>query len=406
MRLITADIIFTGHTLPILNGVIAVDETGTILEVLDTQAKEGHDFLNKRGLPAIEYFKGFICPGFVNAHCHLELSYLKNKLTEGKGLSQFIHEIISKRKEATHDEILNAINQAESEMIRNGIVAVGDICNTADTIEVKKKQKLIYHNFVEVFDIDPERAGEVFENGLKLAEEFAKSCGQDGVSVTPHAPYSVSPELLIKINTRSYEKNSLLSIHNQEALSENEMFKDGKGELFELMKNFGLPPGNNRWPTGFSPLASVLRHLPSCNKLMFVHNTFASKDDVKWANQNNPQVWWCLCPNANLFIENRLPDINMLAENVSPRIVLGTDSYASNYSLSILDELKTISLHYPNISLHEILQWAGKNGAGFFGLLNQLGTIAKGKKPGLNHLTSVDVRKQKLTAASGVQRIL
>ena len=124
-----------------------------------------------------------------------------------------------------------------------------------------------------------------------------------------------------------------------------------------------------------------------------VHNTFTTKEDIEWANSqlsvsNSPILFWCTCPNANKFIENKLPNYNyFIEENV--RVTIGTDSLASNWSLSILDELKTISKHYPQISLQTLLLWATKNGADFLGF-NQLGTIEKDKKPGLNLLKNID----------------
>jgi len=404
MRIFSTDILFTAAGPPIVNGVVAVDVDGTIVEVINPETEAGKKILSQPGLPAVENFPGFICPGFVNAHCHLELSHLKGVLSEGKGLMQFISEIVARRDDAGEGEKKAAIARAEVEMKTNGIVAIGDICNTLDTLEVKQHSSLHWHNFVEVFDIDPVRADAVFDEGIKLAGRFVGHNGMEDVSITPHAPYSVSVELLEKLNSCAYENNSLLTLHNQETVGEDLMFREGKGDLFETMKKFGLP-ANRRLPTGFSSLASTLVHLQRCHRIMLVHNTYTSAADVDWAERYSSQVWWCLCPNANLFIENRLPDISMLAGKVSSRILLGTDSYASNWSLSILDEMKSITGHIPTFSLDEMIRWSARNGAEFFSL-RQLGTIEKGKKPGLNHLENVDVRHQRLTGETAVHPII
>jgi cytosine/adenosine deaminase-related metal-dependent hydrolase len=404
MRLLTADILFTACGDPVRNGLIAVEEDGTILEVLDPQTEAGKRFLNSHALPPVEYYPGFICPGFINAHCHLELSHLKGVLTEKKGLMQFISEIVARRDEAGGKEKISAIMKAEAEMKANGIVAVGDICNTPDTIQVKRQSSLHWHNFIEVFDLDPVRADAVFEEGMKLAGRFMGSNGMENISITPHAPYSVSVDLLKKINSCAYENASLLTLHNQESAAEDLMFREGRGWLFDMMKKFGLP-GDRGIPTGFTSLASTLIHLLRCNRILLVHNTYTSPADVDWAERYSSQVWWCLCPNANLFIENRLPDISMLAGNVSSRLLVGTDSYASNWSLSILDELKSISKHFPEIKLDEMIRWSTRNGAEFFSL-RHLGTIEKGKKPGLNHLENVDVVHQSLTGETVVHPIV
>ena len=405
MRLITSDILFTANDAPIRNGSIAVDEEGTIHEVIDPETDAGKKFLNQPGLPAVEFFPGFICPGFVNAHCHLELSYLKGKMSEGKGLLQFISEIVAKRDEFSSEKKKEAARQAEAEMKGNGIVAVGDICNTLDTAELKRNSLIRWHNFIEIFDIDPVRADAVFSEGVELAGQFAGNNGMDHISITPHAPYSVSVELLEKINSCAYENASLLTLHNQESAGENLMFREGTGDLFETMKKFGLS-ADRRLPTGFSSLSSTLVHLQRCHRIMLVHNTYTSPADVDWAGRYSSQVWWCLCPNANLFIENRLPNITMLAGKIPSRLLVGTDSYASNWSLSILDELKSISRHFPGIALDDMIRWSSRNGAEFFGLNRQLGTLEKGKKPGLNHLENVDVENQRLTDETTVHPLV
>ena len=405
VRLITSDILFTANDAPIPNGLVAVEEDGTIVEVIDPETDEGKKFMNQPGLPAVEYFPGFLCPGFVNAHCHLELSYLKGKLSEGKGLMQFISEIVALRDEANREEKFEAVRQAEAEMKGNGIVAVGDICNTLDTVDSKSQSSIRWHNFIEIFDIDPVRAESVFAEGVELAGQFAGMNGMDHVSITPHAPYSVSVELLEKINSCAYENASLLTLHNQESAGEDLMFREGTGDLFETMKKFGWS-ADRHLPTGFSSLASTLVHLLRCHRIMLVHNTYTSPADVGWAGRYSSQVWWCLCPNANLFIENRLPNIAMLAGKVPSRLLVGTDSYASNWSLSILDELKTISRHFPGIALDDMIRWSSRNGAEFFGLHRQLGTIEKGKKPGMNHLKNVDVDNQRLTDETTVHPLV
>ena len=134
-----------------------------------------------------------------------------------------------------------------------------------------------------------------------------------------------------------------------------------------------------------------------------MHNTFTAQSDVDWALQYSDRLWWCLCPKANLYIEGRLPDVDMLASSVSKRIVIGTDSYASNTSLSILEELKTLAHHFPDLSLQELISWSTKNGAEFFGW-KELGTLEKGKRPGINLITGV--KEGRLTDGSAVTKLI
>ncbi len=374
MRKISADYIFPVSSDPIKNGSITISEDGTILA------------LESDNNGATEHYSGIICPGFINTHCHLELSHLRSQVNEKTGITSFIKEIIEKRTTFSEDLIERCIVDAEAEMIRNGIVAVGDISNNNSTFKQKEKRNLYYHTFIEIFSMDPSKAEETIEKGKKLIAELTTSG-----SISPHAPYTMSEELLALINNVAEENNSILTIHNQESEGENELFLYNSGVMFNTFKEMGINTNLMR-KTGENSLQSTLKHLNKAKKIVLVHNTFTSKEDFDWIKSNRSdfrsQLYFCTCPNANLFIENKLPDYKLFIEE-NATITIGTDSLASNWSLSILDELKTITKYYPEIPLQTLLLWATKNGAEFLGQ-NQLGSIEKGKKPGLNLLKNVD----------------
>ncbi len=120
--------------------------------------------------------------------------------------------------------------------------------------------------------------------------------------------------------------------------------------------------------------------------MILVHDVHTSASDLQWmqaAEQEQlPALYFCFCPNANLYIGNGLPDIGLLRKQGAD-IVLGTDSLTSNHQLNILEEIKTIAAQYPQIPLHEMLQWATLNGARALGFDQQLGSFEKGKQPGI-----------------------
>ena len=120
--------------------------------------------------------------------------------------------------------------------------------------------------------------------------------------------------------------------------------------------------------------------------IISVHNTYISEADIVFAKEytaaSNMQIVYCLCPNANMYIENRLPPVDLLMKHQC-RIVLGTDSYGSNLQLSIGKEIETIQHHLPQTPLKDILQWATLNGAEALGFENELGSFEKGKQPGI-----------------------
>lgn len=398
MRYLTADYIFPVSSPPIKNGILVTDNHGYILDVLNPEVELS--IKNK------EYFKGIICPGFVNAHCHLELSHLKGIISEKKGLASFIGEIESRRGKFPDDVILKAIRKAEEEMIENGIVGVGDISNSDISFGKKSEGRLKYHTFIEALGFNPGKAGPAFDKCLQLLEQ--SSIFHLSVSVTPHAPYSVSAELMEKIREFSAKNNSVLSLHNQESAGENEMFMSGSGSILGRIAQMGIDVSHWK-PAGKNSIQAFFPLLPvNCRKL-FVHNTFTTEDDLKWLDSgfglDASQVFFCFCPRANILIENRLPDFRIFLENKC-RILLGTDSLASNKTLSILEEMKTISEFAPQIPLETILGWGTLNGAVFFGWEKVLGTFEKGKKPGVNWIKNIDLKNMRLGQQSEAERII
>lgn len=391
MKFIQANIVFPVTSAPVENGIVAVDHSGMIVDVIDPK------HVNELPLD-IKKVEGFLCPGFVNMHCHLELSHLKGKFEEKTGLVGFIDQMRTNRG---GEKIMEAIEEADREMTEGGIVAVGDISNTDHTIQQKKSSAIYYHTFVELFDVVPGRAEKVFEAGKELSMQFTDAGLSN--SIVPHAPYTVSSALLELLSKSYFNIAQLSTIHNQETEAEDTLFHSSSGGLFDFL--VGLNPAvKDHRHKNESSLEYILDHLHHFEKLLLVHNTFTKEDHVKDALDFSDHLFWCFCPNANMFIENKLPDIELFRKN-NCKITIGTDSYASNRSLSIVDELKTISQQFPEISLHEMLNWACINGATFLNKNDKIGSLEKGKKPGLVLIENVDLLFGKLTDRSTSVRL-
>ena len=281
-------------------------------------------------------------------------------------------------------------------MIENGIVAVGDISNGDTTFPFKEKSTIKYHTFIEVFGSDPKIANLSFQHSEKVYENYFN---KKRASISPHATYSVSDNLARLIDSHALENNSLISIHNQETESENTFFKEGKGEMFDFLK-IAEKTNNQFIPTGKNALPSFLEKYNNLKKILLVHNTFTEIEDIEWANNYSSNIYWCFCPNANEYIEKRQPNYSLFKNE---KCTIGTDSLASNWSLSILDELKTISKKDEKISLETLIKWATYNGAQFLGFDN-LGSIEKEKQPGLNLISNLD--GMKLDKGSLVKKII
>jgi aminodeoxyfutalosine deaminase len=365
-----ADQLFDGHQLLDKGYVLITTEDGSALDIVPV-ADAGDD---------IQQFNGILSPGFINCHCHLELSHMKGIIAKGTGLIDFVLQVVSQRHFAD-EEILSAIEKAEDEMLENGVVATGDICNNALTIKQKLKGRIWYHNFIEASGFHPQVSAQRFERSAGFFTAYAQlySIPVESNSIVPHAPYSVAEELWEKII--HFPGNHLMTIHNQEAAAENELFKNKTGEFLELYKKMGIDSSFFQ-PSGKSSLQTYLPKFLRNQSVILVHNVHTSEEDIIFAKNSNRKIYWCLCPNANLYIGSRLPDIDKLVQNGCD-IVLGTDSLASNHELSILSEMKTIHTHFPEIQIATLLKWATSNGARALQVDPLLGSFQKGKKPGI-----------------------
>ena len=219
------EFLMTGHTL-------VTREDGTIEDILypDYNPDEA------------EKFEGILSPGFINVHCHLELSHMKGRIPEKTGLVDFVYKVITER----HDEkevLLEAIANAEKQMIDNGIVAVGDICNNPSTLMQKLKGNLYYHNFIEASGFLPSIVDERFQRSTDLYNAFAEfyPMPAESNSLAPHAPYSVAPELMQRIT--SFPGNHILTMHNQETEDENKLFLDKTGDFLRLYEKMNIDAG-------------------------------------------------------------------------------------------------------------------------------------------------------------------
>jgi cytosine/adenosine deaminase-related metal-dependent hydrolase len=374
-----ADKLFDGNHFLESNMVLITDGDGLMLDIV-AAGEAGDD---------IQYFPGILSPGFINCHCHLELSHLKNVIPPHTGLIEFLCSVVTKR-DFDPRIIQQEIARAEKEMYDNGIVAVGDIGNTADTATVKSQSRIAWQNFVEVLSFTDEKAEENFNHYKKVAETLEASLRSSVIvhrtSLVPHAPYSISPKTFQLINKAT--KNQIISVHNQEHPAEDELFKTGGGEYLKLFNIFGI--GQSPFPvTGKSSIRSVLPYFNNGQTIFLVHNTCMQEEDIVWANEyaanNGLKLVYCLCINANLYIENKVPPIDWLMKHHC-QIVLGTDSYSSNWQLSIAKEMEAI-LSLPRFKtqtgLEQVLQWATINGARALGWEDELGSFEKGKKPGV-----------------------
>ena len=383
---ITAPRIHNGDTWLAEGSAIEIADNGTITAITDTYPSSD-----------TRHYDGILCPGFVNVHCHTELSHMKGVIPEHTGLAPFLQTVSLHRNEHTPEQKKDARFRALEELYNNGIVAVGDIANTADTLDIRAEDKLHFHTFIESLGFSDTNAERSFGYATSIYEQFkAQQAGQRRLqqSITPHAPYSVSKTLFGLIDAHAASR--VIAIHNQECAAEGQFFTSKEGAIRDLLKGLGIDD-TAFTPTGLSSIRSYLQWMTHNRRFIFVHNTFTPREDVQHVQALVDEAWWCLCPNANLYIEDRLPDIGMLMSETG-NICIGTDSLASNHQLSVLAELRAIKGHYTDIGWDVLLRWATLNGAKALGMDDVCGSIVPGKAPGIVHIPSADT-------ANGVVRL-
>jgi len=379
--------IFNGQQLLEAGTVLLVDNTGTILDLVPgNQAGDNIEILN-----------GWITPGFINCHCHLELSCMLGVIPEKTGLISFVKQVMQNRAIAEEKQ-LQAIQLADQQLWNQGVQAVGDICNQTATLATKLNSPITYHSFIELTGWHPAVAESRYQAALDCEQAFASHSLRH--SLSPHAPYSVSNKLWQKI--RPHFSNQPVTLHTQESIDEQLLFENGTGYWPLFYESLGI--GHSEFePTGKSSLQSVLPFMKEAATVLLVHDTFTQAADMQWAQSFHPGICWCICIRANQYIENTLPPIAEL-RRMGARIVVGTDSLASNYSLSILHELYTIQQHFPEVHTPELLTWATYNGAEALQLNKSLGSLQPGKQPGILLLNNLSTEGQ-LQQSTEVQRL-
>ena len=375
---VTAEFVYTLESpQPIRNGYVEYDETdGTILSV--GSCAEGE---------TVE--PGALVPGFVNAHCHVELSHLHKKFRKGTGLAGFIDQINELRDWAGREAKAQLVQEWMDKMWADGVSAMADISNDDSSFDVKGSHKMYTRTFLEVFGSEPHMCEGVMAEVTELGR-VADKAGIDA-SPTPHSCYTMSPQLLSASAAAGLAKG-YLSYHSQESQEEEDLLRSGSGAMYENRRRSGMstPP-----VTGESSLKYFLDRLadakpaPYDEHILLVHNVCLAQDDIDAAKKVMNNVYWAVCPLSNIFIHNALPPIPLMRRN-GLAITLGTDSLSSNDDLDMVKEMYCLHANFPEVPMSEILTWASMNGAAFLSKEDTLGSLSAGKKPGVVRISEID----------------
>ena len=377
IRRITAAFVYTLEGEPLRNGYVEYDDTdGRIISVGRCEAGE-------------EVSPGALVPGFVNAHCHVELSHLHKKFRKGTGMAGFIDQINALRDWAGREVKSQLVQEWMDKMWDDGVSAMADISNDDSSFDVKKNHKMYTRTFLEVFGSEPEMCENVMKEVAEL-KKTADDCGIDAAP-TPHSCYTMSPQLLSASAAKGLE-SGFLSYHSQESQEEEDLLLTGSGAMYENRKRSGMstPP-----VTGESSLKYFLSRLaetgsaPYDGHILLVHNVCLQQDDIDAVKKAMNNVYFAVCPLSNIFIHNALPPVDLMRKN-SLAITVGTDSLSSNDDLDMVKELVCLHDNFPGVPMEEIFEWACLNGARFLGKDDMLGSLAPGKCPGIVIVDGID----------------
>jgi cytosine/adenosine deaminase-related metal-dependent hydrolase len=392
MKRITAEYIYVlDGTEPIRNGYVEYDETdGTILAVGQCDPGEIAQ-------------AGAIVPGFVNAHCHVELSHLHKKFRKGTGMAGFIDQINELRDWAGNDVKAMLVKEWMDKMWKDGVSAMADISNDESSFQVKKNHPMYTRTFLEVFGSEPQMCDGVMKDVTAL-NVMADEVGIDAAP-TPHSCYTMSPQLLSASAAAGLERG-FISYHSQESQEEEDLLLTGTGAMYKNRKRSGMstPPvtGESSLKYFIDRLAAA-RPAPYQEHILLVHNVCLAQDDIDAAKKVMKNVYWAVCPLSNIFIHNALPPISMMREN-GLKVVVGTDSLSSNDDLDMVKELYCLHANFPEVPMSQLLEWACSNGAEFL-KRDELGSLSVGKRPGVVFIRNID-QDGNLTAESRSERII
>ena len=382
---------------PIKRGFVKLDKNGIILEVGELKETDKE----------VEFYEGILVPGFVNSHCHIELSHLKGQFTQESGMAGFIRQIRVQRESAPENIRKREIAEQMDKMFKEGVSAVADISNSQESFEIKASSPIYTRSFLEVYGSEPRDMPKIM-NQLKELKEVADKAGIDSCP-SPHSCYTMSRELLTESTSAGIDCG-FISYHNQESMEEDELIRKGSGPLADDYKARGMstplinPDGPLKY---FIDAIRANRKFSQSNipgNVLLVHNTFTDRHSIEIAEEAFENPYWAICPLSNLFINRALPPVELMRRE-GVVITLGTDSLSSNTVLSMVSEMECIQRYFPRVPLTELIEWATINGAKFLGKENVLGTIEPGKRPGIVLIENIDLNNLTLKPESSGRRL-
>ncbi len=373
MRLLHADHVVPGDVPPIADGAVVVDARGVVVDV-----GRAVDLLPRHAGLAVERFHGVISPGLVNAHTHVELSSMRGKVPGGSGFVPWVDRMITLRSEVLPDEDADGIEAGVDELVRSATVAIGDVTNSLAAVGTLARRGIGGSVFHEVFGLDRATVLRRIEGLRAELEQRVPVWPTEDLAYAPapHTLYTLHPEGARALLASAAARGAPTSLHLAEHEGERRAIEEGDGPVPEwLAQRIKQRP---EWPR--RPLFELAEDVGALRpNVLLVHLTAARRDELEKLARAGASV--VLCPRSNLHIEARLPPLVAIRESgIEP--ALGTDSLASNASLDVLAEARTLAERFPDVPRWELVKMATWNGARALGR-KDLGRIARDARPGI-----------------------
>jgi cytosine/adenosine deaminase-related metal-dependent hydrolase len=362
---------------PVRDGWVTVDRGRIVALGHRTGPEDVHD---------VDLGDVAIMPGLVNAHTHLELSYLRDEVAPASAFVTWIRGLLAARRQnpdISAPGILDAIDRAVAEAIACGTAVVGDISNTLASFSALTKSPLagvVFYEIVKFNAPDPEA---IVERARRALDELVQT-DLVRTSLAAHAPYSVAP-LVFRAIRKDIERDPFApcSVHLSESVEEVEFIQTGGGPWRTLLEELGS------WdPAWTAPGVSPVQYLDEGGfldaRVLAVHGVQASTADlIRLASRGATLV---TCPRSNGHTGAGVPPIEDFYES-GVRVAIGTDSLASTPDLSVFAEVATLHALAPSVPAEALLDSATRQGARALGFDADFGTIEPGKSGRLLAIT-------------------
>jgi aminodeoxyfutalosine deaminase len=319
----------------------------------------------------VDWGSALIMPGLINAHTHLELTSAHSRLRQFSSFTDWIAQLIRLRKSWTAGQIVDSLTEGVRLSLASGVTLVGDITsigatNTPDSFKLRRMF------FEEVLALAPERSDEILSN-LNF-EPVNTDAGLSVHCLSPHAPYSVSGELYQGSAELARKERRLLATHVAETTAELQFLCDGTGEFREFLDSMNLLPADWK-PPGVHPIAYLDSLGVLGNACILIHCNYLDEQSIARISNSGSSVVYC--PRSHHFFGHENHPVRSLLD-AGINVALGTDSLASNDSLSILDEMRFLFKTRKDIRAEEVFRLATLNGAAALGFGGDLGCLNRG----------------------------